>query len=263
LEVRARLGHVDVDGVELLDDGERRRLVGRHHRADRDRGPADPPRDRSLERRVGEVDPRALDGGPGRGDARLRPQERRLRVVVVLLADRVDLDEPREALGPRPGGREVRLGDGERRLRLVVRGPVGGGVDLVQQAARLDVPALLEGPLLDDAVHLGADLGDQVGGGPAGQLGRQQDALGVDRHRGHVDGALRTGSRPPRASGSRDGRQAQPEGLVAQLHGCSLRGRAGTGRLVDRLSRTHAGLAFCSPRPPGAMMRLTLHRDDS
>jgi hypothetical protein len=257
-QVGARLGHVDVDGIELLDHGQGHRLVGGHHGAHRDRRPADPPGDRGLQRRVRQVDPRALHRGAGRGDARFRPEKGRGGVVVVLLADRVDLDEPLEALGQRPGGREVRLGDGEDRLRLVVGRLVWGGVDLVEAAAGLDVGALFKEPLLDDAVDLRAHLGDQVGSRPTRQLRRQHHPLRVDGDRAHLDRARR-GRLWLTASNRRDrGSRRERAGRVAEPHRDSS-----VAPPIAAIARCGVEQPPCQRMPNGRILRTRWKRERS
>ena len=74
-EVGRRLGDVDVDGIELLDGRQRQRLHRGHQGPDGDRRSPDAAADGRLERRVGEVDARSVEGGLVRSHAFWRPDQ--------------------------------------------------------------------------------------------------------------------------------------------------------------------------------------------
>jgi len=63
-----------------------------------------------------------------------------------------------------------------------------GRVDLEEDLSGLDVRSFGEQSLLDDAPHLGTHLGDEIGGGPAGQFGGHQHLLGLHRYDGDLGG---------------------------------------------------------------------------
>ena len=93
--------------------------------------PADAPRDRGADRRVGKVDPGALHGRLADGQLRLRLAKGRRRVVVVLLPDRATRGQLLEPRLPRTQGRKTGLRHGNRRRGLVVSRLVGRGIDPV------------------------------------------------------------------------------------------------------------------------------------
>ena len=167
-----RLGHVHVDGVELLDDGERGRLVGRDQRPVGDAGLADSAGDRCRDARVAEIDPGGLDRRLPVLDLRPRLLHAGGGVVVVLAADRIFRQQLLVAFGLELERRQVGLRLGERRPGGLVGHLERSRIDLVQQLAGLHVRAFLEQALLDDPAHLRADFGNAVWRGAAGQLGR-------------------------------------------------------------------------------------------
>ncbi len=89
-------------------------------------------------------------------------------------------DWPYESLTEQVGLRLLELRGG-----LVVGGLVGRRVDLEQQLVGLDVAALLEGDLLDDAGYPRPDLRIAHCIHAAGQLGHHRGALRL--HRDHAD----------------------------------------------------------------------------
>lgn len=192
----AGLRHIDVDRIELLHRGHGARLVRGDERAGRHGGAADAPADRRRDAGVVEVDALGLQRGPGRIDLGLGLQERGGGVVRVLLAHGLDGRQLLEAPGLELHRNQAGLGLGERGARVVHAGAVGGGIDQVEQLARLDVAALLESALLHQAGDLRAHLGDQGRGHAAGQLGGQ-------RHRPLLQGDH---ADPGRPLGARHGR---------------------------------------------------------
>ena len=81
------------------------------------------------------------------------------------------------------------MGLGKRRSRSVERRFVTRRINLVQRSAGSHGRSFHEEPPLDDPAHLGAEFGDAIRRGPAGQFGRQGDRL-----RPHdVDDDLRRG----------------------------------------------------------------------
>jgi hypothetical protein len=95
----ARLREVDVDRIELLHRRERLGLVGRDESPLRDRRLADAPVDRRRDPRVVEDRLGARRLGLRGLELGLRLAQCRGRVLVVLLAHCVDLDQLRAALG--------------------------------------------------------------------------------------------------------------------------------------------------------------------
>ncbi|MNL01742.1 hypothetical protein D3C87_1222220 [compost metagenome] len=91
----------------------------------------------------------------------------------------------------------------QRGIGALGRGFIGGGVDLVQLLALLDVGAFHEQPLQDDAVHLRADFGDTEGGGPARQRRVERHGLVLQRDHLHF-GRLGCGRLVFLATGGKD-----------------------------------------------------------
>ena len=107
---------------------------------------------------VAEVDRGVVLRGLGGGHGGLGLAVRRHGVVVFLLADRIGLDQRRVAIGQHLGAEQIGL-----RLLELGGGPIVGRlvrrrIDLEEQLLLLDVAALLESDLLDDAGHPRADL---------------------------------------------------------------------------------------------------------
>ena len=109
------LGDIDVHGVELLDGGQRRGLAGGDQRAGGDRGAADAAGNRRLDAGVIEVDARGLQGRPGGRDLGLGLLERRLGIIIILLADRIDFYQLPIPFGLEPDRREIGFGPGQGR----------------------------------------------------------------------------------------------------------------------------------------------------
>ena len=107
---------------------------------------------------VAEVDRGVVLRGLGGGHGSLGLAVRRHGVVVFLLADRVGLDQRRVAIGQHLGAEQIGLRLLELGGGLIVGGLVRRRIDLEEQLLLLDVAALLEGDLLDDASHPCADL---------------------------------------------------------------------------------------------------------
>lgn len=103
-----------------------------------------------------------LARGPGRDHVSQGLLQRRLGVVVRLLAHRVDLDQIGLPLCLKTGGLQLGFGTRKARPGAIVGGLVAGRIDLVEQLSGLDLAALDELARLDDAYDLRADLRDQV-----------------------------------------------------------------------------------------------------
>ncbi len=194
----AGLGEVDIDGVQLLHDGEGAGLVGRDQRARRHGGAADAPGDGGFHFGVIEIDLRLVQRGPGGGDRSLRLTQRGDRLVVGLLADGIGFHQFGIAVGGEPRGVEIGLGTGQLGLGAVVGGAIGCRIDAVEELLGLYRAAFLEGPLEDDAGHLRPHLGDQERRGAARQFRLARDAPGLDRE--HRDGRRGLGAGPARCA---------------------------------------------------------------
>ena len=176
--VVARLGQVDVDRIELLH-GQR---PGGHGRA------SDASVDGRGDARVFQIDLGALERCATGRDFGLCLLVGGDRVVVGLGADGLDLDQFGIALGAHACGLGIGFGACYRGAGAVDLGGVGRGVDLIEQFAALDLGALGESPLFDDAADLRPDLGNHVGRGAPGQLGADRNRRGADFDHGHFGG---------------------------------------------------------------------------
>ena len=193
-QLHARLADVDVHGVELLDGGQGRGLLGGDERALGHLGLADAAGDGGLDIGVGEVDAGAVHRCPGRGDLGLGLLPGGLGLDLVLVADRLAVHQLAVAFGLEPGRILRGLGPGQGGAGGVKGGLVHGRIDLVEQLAGLDLGALLEMTLEDDAAHLRPHFGDAEGRGAAGQLLAQADALGREGNHLHLGRAAGRGA---------------------------------------------------------------------
>ena len=116
-----RLRDVDVHRIELLHGGDGRRLVRRDERTLGHRRLADAAADRRRDARVTEHDVGACDGGSRRLDVGFGLAQRGGRVFVVLLADRVDLDQLGAAARVQLRGEQRRFGARQAGLRALRR----------------------------------------------------------------------------------------------------------------------------------------------
>ena len=182
-------GEVHVDGIQLLHRGHLRGGRGFDQGAFRDQRLADAARDGRSDVGVAQVDGRVVLRGLGGRHGGVGLAERRHGVVVFLLADGVGLDQRRIAVSQQLGAEEIRLRLLELRRRLIVGGLIGRRIDLEQQLVFLDVAALLEGDLLDDAGHARTDLRIAHGIHAARQFGNDGSTLrlhGNDADLGHA-----------------------------------------------------------------------------
>ncbi len=180
-----RLRDVDIDRVQPLDRGQGGGLAWGDQGALGDAGDADAARDRR-----GDGGPAQVDASGVRRRVLLFDRGRRLPpgglgVVIVLLADPVNLDQVGVAFRLEAGGGQVGFGAGDLRLGLVVGGLERGWVDPVKHLAGLDLAPLGERAGDDDASDLRADVRDFIGSGAARQLAGPRDRLGLQSH--HAD----------------------------------------------------------------------------
>ena len=262
-----RLRDVDVERIDLLHHGQRgaavlllvdQRALG-HQRA------ADAAGDRRRHRGIPQVD-------AGRAHRRLAGGHLRLGRffgghggVVLLLAHGVGGHQRLVARGRGTGLRQLGL-----RLRQLGLGTlqhcfIGRGVDAEQGLPGLDVAALGEHALLQDAGDARAHLGHARGLQPSGQLGGQVDGAGLHRQHRHfrrrhaAAGAGRcAGARLLVATGGQrqQGNEAQRRqtarqrgggGLVFGHEACSLR------RGIGRPCRRRQAAAIAAGRSRGTL----------
>ncbi len=120
-QVDARLRQVDIDRIELGDDGQRRRLVGGDQGALGHDRAADPPGDRAQHLGVGQVDLRRLHLGLCRRNAGRGLAFGGQGIVIVLVADGIDAAQRLVTMLPGLGGDERGLLLRERALRPIQR----------------------------------------------------------------------------------------------------------------------------------------------
>ncbi len=178
-QVAGRLGHVDIDRIELLDGRQFLGLAVADQRAFGHCGAADAPGDRRQHLGVAQVDARPLQ-------FRLGLQAGRARLVIGLLAHRLVLDQFGVAVGQRLAGRQAGLGTLQGCL-------VHRRIDLVELLPGLDLATLGEQAPLDDAIDLRTNLGDAVGAGTAWQIGGYRKRLCLQGHDAHGGLLLRRG----------------------------------------------------------------------
>jgi hypothetical protein len=192
-QVGGGIRDIDINGVDLADGRQGRRLLGRDQRALGDGRCADQPADRRTHFGEVEADLRRLDGRLGRGDVGLGLRQRRLGVVEALCGDRVDADQLVVAidlgLRARQGGFRLLQG----RCGRVIGGLVAARIDLVEEIAGLDGAALGEDAALDEAVDLRPDIGDGRGRGAARNLDRQRNRFSLQRDGADLDGRAAAG----------------------------------------------------------------------
>lgn len=195
-DFRAGLGHVHIDGIELLHGGQRAGLVFRHQRARRHQRATAPPGDGGGHFGIGQTDARVFHGGLVDAHVGERLLVGGLGVFEFLLADRADVHQILKTLHLQARGGYVGLGAGEVGLRAVEIGLIGGGINLVKDIPGLDVRAFHKETLLDDAAHLRTHFSDLETRRAAGKFRRIQHLLrGHDLH-GHFHGGSRLGLGP-------------------------------------------------------------------
>ena len=111
--------------------------------------------------------------------------ERRLVLVDLALRTELALRQLEAAVVLQLGVGQLGLGNGEISLGLLDRRLELHLLDLVEQVARLDVLALLEQDLFEEALDAGAQLDLVDGLDPADELEGLADAFG--HHRPHAD----------------------------------------------------------------------------
>lgn len=227
----AGLGHIHVDGVELLDRGQRGGLVRGDERARRDAGSADPSGDGGIHPGIGQVDAAGFHVGAGGGHVGLALGQRGGGVVVVLPADGLDRHQFFVAFGFQARALEVGLGLGQCRHVAVVGGLVGSRIDLVERFARFHVAAFAEPAGLDDAVDLGPDIGHQVGNRAPGQFRVERHALRLHGHHADHRRAFRGGRATRRLA---TGGQQAGGGKRGKKRGESVRNGAHGGFLGEK-----------------------------
>ena len=176
-KVRGRLGHVDVNAVDIADRGERVRLPDRDERPGRRLRKADLAREPRLDLGALELDfrltpPRLgqLQRGPGavaRGD----------RVIQRLLRGNVAALQLQQTVRLLVRGGKLRLGLRDRGPRLGKGRLVACGIDGVEDLTFLHPRPFVEAPLENDAGNLRTDLCLFECGHAPGQDRRQSDGL--------------------------------------------------------------------------------------
>ena len=192
--------------------------------------------DRRRDPRVVEVDPRRFHGGLLLLNHGGRLAERRLSIIGVLAADRIDLDQIGIALGLQPGGHQGGAGVGQLRCRLIERGLIGRRIDAIEALARLHIGALLEQPRLNDPVDLRSHIGNLERTGSAGQIRLQSHGLRPEHDHAHRRRSHRRGSGGFRRAGGQQGGRDQQDA------------RRGSRRSIER---HHKGRPF-TPRQGGS-----------
>ena len=246
----ARLVHVDVDRIERLNRCEHLILIRFDQRALRQIRTADLAGDRRGDARVAERDARRFDVGLLLLDVCQRLLQRGLRVVVVLLADRLLFAQRHVAIGFQLRGGERGFRVRELRLGAAVRGLIQRVVDLIQRLARLNDAALGEQPLLQNAVHLRAHVGDFVRQRPPGQFGGEHRLLRLNRDHAHFGrAALR---RPALSALATAGQRAAPIRATIRRHRLGRRMETPAITIRPIVVATYAGSVAALTGVPGS-----------
>ena len=145
-----------------------------------DRRGADASADRGGDGGERQVQTAARQVGPRHADLRRRLCECGLGVVEGLAADRIDVDQPFEAVTLDLGLVQGRLCALQGGLRAFDLGAERGRIDLVQRLARTHRRAFSEQTTLDDAADLRADFSDTDRDDPPRQGVAQLDQADCD-----------------------------------------------------------------------------------
>ena len=144
-QITAGLGEIEIDRIELLDDGEQGGVALSDESAFRDLRPADAAGDRRGDGGVGEIELRGFLRGLGGQDFRGAHLQRGLGVFGFLLANSFGRDEFLEALGLAFGLFQIRFGTGEAGHRAVTGGLQRCGIDFEKQLSGFHVGTFLVG----------------------------------------------------------------------------------------------------------------------
>ena len=180
------LRKVDVHRVDLLHDGELRCLALADERTFGHECASDAARDRRGDAGVAQIDIGRGEGGLGGGHVCLRGTLGGDGIHVVLLADRVGLDQRLEAVGLRSRLREVRFGTCHAGLRALQGRLIWRRVDREQRLPCAHIAALAEQALLQDAGGARADLCHARGLETARQFGDETDITLRNGHHAHL-----------------------------------------------------------------------------
>ncbi len=175
-QVLYRLGHVDIDRIELLDGRQLLRLAIADQRPFRHRGAAYTPGDGRKYFGIANIDFRPFQLGLGL-------QRRSPSLIMGLLAHRLFLDQQRIAI-------RQRLGRRQPRLSTFQGGLVYGRIDLIELLTLLYFTPFCEQALLNDAADLRPDLGNAEGCGSPRQLRCQFERLSSECHDANLRGRL-------------------------------------------------------------------------
>ena len=149
----AGLGEVHVDGIELFDGGQVGGFVLAHQRAFGHQRAPDATRYGCAHGGVVQIDAGAGVGSPGSGHIGFRLLGAGEGLVVFLGADRIARQQILQPCLFQIGLGQIRLGPRHVGFGGVQHRPQGGGIDLEQQVAGLDLAAFGEQPFLYDAFH--------------------------------------------------------------------------------------------------------------
>ena len=156
------LGHIHINGVQLLNGGQGRGLISRRDGAIRHRGSSNPAGDWRDHTRVSKVDAgrlhhrlviRNIGHGLFQGGS---------RIVKVLLGNRFVGKGFLVAIRPQLKGGQIGFSPAKSGPGIVERRLEGSGIDLVKRLAGLDIRTFRKQAFLYEAVDLGPDFGDAI-----------------------------------------------------------------------------------------------------
>lgn len=180
VEFAGRLGEVGVDRVQLLYQRQRRGFVLPHQRAFGHQGATDAPGDRCGNGGVPQVERCPVHRGLVGGDVGRRLSHGSARVVVVLAADGLVVDQLGVALRLQSGLVRIGLGLAQCRFGAFQVGLERGRVDAKQHIAFLHVAAFAEGALQHHAGHAGPHFSDAWRHDPSAQFTADRQRSGFD-----------------------------------------------------------------------------------
>ena len=153
-EFGARLLHVDIDRVGLLDHREWARLTRADERAGGGKAAADTPADRRGDRCVAQGDAGGFERGAILRDGGTRDPRLGQGIGIILLRDRLHLGQRGKAADAFVGSLRTGAGAGEIGGRLIDRSLIQAGIDLVEWLTGAHETTLGKQAAADQAVDL-------------------------------------------------------------------------------------------------------------
>ena len=170
-QLGGRLGHVDIQGIQLLDGGQVGGLLGGDQSPFGDAGFADAAGDGGRDAGIAEVDLGALQGRLGGGDLGDRLLPAGLGIIVVLGADGLGFHQLGVTLGLEACTLLGGLSLGQRGVGAGNGGFIGCWINLIQRLTGFHITAFGKVTFQDNATHLRTNFRNAIGAGAAWQFG--------------------------------------------------------------------------------------------